>query len=127
MTDYDEQFENLLREFQPVQPRALVEGSDSRQSGDLRRLAAAAVLLFGCALSGWFAFRGRSSTGTAQRSAIPAPVIDQTESRQPSLILLTQLALRDPQRLDAVLDAQSRTGLPRFDQPQSTLRVLAKE
>jgi hypothetical protein len=126
MTDHDEQFENFLREFEPVKPRALPEVFD-RQRGTWRRFAAAAVLLLGCTLSARFAWNGPRKTSAVQRAAPPALAAVRAASRQASLIPLTQLAVRDPQRLDQELAAQSRMVLPRFDQPESTLRVLAKE
>lgn len=124
MNDHDEQFEAFLREFQPARPRALAEVSVG-PNRLLRRLAAAVVLFAGCTLSAWFAGHTRSSTSSVPQAAAPAP--DETGLRRPSLTALTQLALQDPRRLDNMLDAQSRVVLPRFDQPQSTLRVLAKE
>ena len=125
MTDHDEQFENFLREFAPVKPRALPEVSN--RWGNCRRFAAAAVLLLGCTLAARFAWNGRPSTSTVERATPPAPAPVEARPGQASLISWTQLALRDPQRLDQELAAQSRRLLPRFDQPESTLRVLAKE
>jgi hypothetical protein len=43
------------------------------------------------------------------------------------LMPLTQLALKNPARLDAELSEASRNMLPDFQESHSTLRVLAKE
>jgi len=43
------------------------------------------------------------------------------------MVPLTQLALQDPEQLDAQLTAASPTVLPDFRASDSTLRVLAKE
>src|SRR6266446_4253948 len=44
-----------------------------------------------------------------------------------SRLSMTQLAVNDPQQLDAVLASASRSELPDFRAEDSTLRVLAKE
>jgi hypothetical protein len=44
-----------------------------------------------------------------------------------ALLPLTQLALQDPEQLDAQLTAASLRVLPDFRNGNSTLRVLAKE
>jgi hypothetical protein len=126
MRDPEEQFENLLREFEAVRPRALPQVLDPHIYY-WGRFAAAAVLLLSCALSAWLVWHGQSSANPSQRAALPLQSAEPSPPRHLSLISWTQLALRDPQSLDKELDAQSRIVLPRFDLPQSTLRVLAKE
>jgi hypothetical protein len=126
MSDPEEQFEDFLREFEAVRPRALQQAPDPHLYY-WGRFAAAAVLLLSCALSAWLVWRGQSSGSPAQRAALPLQSAEQSQPRHRSLISWTQLALRDPQSLDQELDAQSRIVLPRFNLPQSTLRVLAKE
>jgi len=44
-----------------------------------------------------------------------------------SLVAVTQMALKDPEQLDAQLTEASRRMLPDFRGSDSTLRVLAKE
>jgi hypothetical protein len=122
MNENDRQFEDFLREFKPRRPRALPEGG---AIGLLpRRLAAAAVLVVSLGSMAWFAFNNKRAT-TSQLSS------DQLTHRQsdpPKLTLIqwTHLAEQDPKALEANLNEASRRSLPGFNDPNSSLRVLAK-
>jgi hypothetical protein len=122
MNENDRQFEDFLREFKPRRPRAL---PDDRAIGlHPRRLAAAAVLVVSLGSMSWFAFKNKRPT-TPQLSS------DQLTYRQggpPKLTLIqwTRLAEQDPKALETTLDEASRKSLPGFNDPNSSLRVLAK-
>jgi len=120
----DRQFEAFLREFQPPDPRPLPAPASTIL---WRRLAAAAVVLAGCA-SMWFASHtapeGIVLTNQVNLLLVPE---DAPGARRLSVVRLTQLAQDDPRRLGAVLDAASRQILPGFQGKGSTLAVLAKE
>jgi hypothetical protein len=127
MKDYDEQFENFLREFQPRRPRALLAAFAVKSIWQ-RRLYAAAVMAVTIGFSLWFLRQGSPShkdlTAAGNTQVLPdARLAPETLSIFP----LTQLALEDPARLDTVLTEASRKVLPSFQGRESTLRVLAKE
>jgi hypothetical protein len=122
MNENDRQLEDFLREFKPRRPRAL---PDDRAIGLLpRRLAAAALLVVSLGGMFWFAFNNKRPTS-------PQLSPDQLAHRQgdsPKLTLIqwTRLAEQDPKALEANLNAASRKSLPGFNDPNSSLRVLAK-
>jgi hypothetical protein len=122
MNENDRQFEEFLREFKPRQPRAL---PDDRAIGlHPRRLAAAAVLIVSLGSMAWLAFNNT-------RQATPQLSSDQLTHRQgdPSKLTLmqwTRLAEEDPKALEANLNEASRKSLPGFNDPNSSLRILAK-
>jgi hypothetical protein len=119
MKEHDEQFENFLREFQPRRPRALPAPLAVKPIW-LRRLVAAAVIAVSLGVSLWSLWRKspprKDLTAAKTTQALPL-----------SLLPLTQLALEDPTRLDAVLTEASRHVLPSLRGSESTLRALAKE
>lgn len=125
MEDYDREFEKYLGEFQPRRPRALPDRVISKKVWT-RRLAAAAVIAIGLAAALWPRSRKHLSHSEFAKTAIVTP--DINPAPQPlSLLPFTQLALKDPERLDGELLEASRRELPDFRANNSTLRVLAKE
>lgn len=122
----DERFEHYLREFAPRAPGAL-PGGQGRAMGGWRRLAAAAAVLMVIGASVWIGWR------RSPRKAVDSTVEKgfEIEGKSPaarvSLGQLSQIALRQPARLDAQLAEESRAVLPDFRGEASTLRVLAKE
>jgi len=122
----DQQFEQYLGEFQPRPPRALPEMVLHRPVS-LRRLAAAATVAIALGASLWFAgYRNEPRGGEPGEKK--AAVQEAKSAPQPlSLLPLTQLALENPEKLEAELAKASPTVLPDFRGSESTLRVLAKE
>jgi hypothetical protein len=127
MENSERKFEEYLDEFQPRKPRALPELIVHRQVWP-RRLAAAAAIAISLGASLWFVRRKnelnngevvvKNSTSMLEAKSPASPV---------ALLPLTQLALQDPEQLDAQLTAASLRVLPDFRNGNSTLRVLAKE
>jgi hypothetical protein len=129
MDRHDEQFENFLREFEPCRPRALPDAVHVEAPVWTRRLAAAAVLTVAAGASLWFLGRNSPRGQTAEVIAteqVTAPLAPAARKIS-SAWALTRLALEDPARLDASLDASGGSHLPRFDREDSVLRILAKE
>ncbi len=122
MNENDRQFEDFLREFKPRRPRAL---PDDRAIGlHPRRLAAAAVLVVSLGSMAWFAFNNK-------RPATPhlsSGHLTHRQGGQPKLTLIqwTRLAEQDPKALEANLNEASRKSLPGFNDPNSSLHILAK-
>jgi hypothetical protein len=123
----DERFEKYLGEFQPRRLRALPELAVHRQIS-LRRIAAAAVATIALGASLWFVGKknkwsgdefGEKKTAAIQKAKSAPPLL--------SLLPLTQLALKNPEKLEAELTRASQRVLPDFRGSESTLRVLAKE
>ena len=112
MGNDDRKFEEYLAEFEPRKPRALPLEAVSKQVW-LRRFAAAAAIVISLGASMWFARKKHKLDGgeVVARSSMSAP---EAKSQAPSLALvpLTQLALQDPEQLDAQLTAASQTVLP---------------
>ena len=122
----DQQFENYLREFQPRRPAALPREQTPRAYWT-NRLAAAAIVVLALGASVWFLFEptdGSRSQITRSRSQSTSPPGRETP---PPLVVLTRQAAEDPEHLDALLDSLPQTRLPRFDQNNSALQILAKE
>jgi hypothetical protein len=125
----DEQFELLLREFEPRRPRALPAPGVS-PSIRMSRLAAAAVIAIALGSSLWFLSRKsewRESQNVTNTASVNILILPKASTPKLSAVVLTRLAVEDPARLDALLDASQQHFLPRFDQENSALRVLAKE
>lgn len=120
----DDQLENYLREFQPKNPRALpvVEMRPPKW----RRLAAAAAVALVCGVSLWLSHQKRQPVVALTPRAIPNEFNAHTGEKW-SVLVLTKAALEDPTSLDSALEQASRSSLPRFEQQDSALRVLAKE
>ena len=127
MKEHDEQFENFLREFQPRRPRALPAPLAAKPIWP-RRLAAAALIAVSLGISLW-SLRRNSPPHKDLIAAQETQVAPGAKSAPASLSLLplTQLALEDPARLDAVLTEASRHVLPSLRGSESTLRALTKE
>jgi len=124
--DRDKQLETYLGEFQPRPPRPLPETVLHRQVL-LRRLAAAATVTVALGASLWFVGYGNRRSG-GEPGEKKAAVQEANSAPPPlSLLPLTQLALENPEKLEAELTRASRRVLPDFRGSQSTLRVLAKE
>jgi len=127
MENNDRKFEEYLGEFEPRKPRALPLDAGSKRVW-LRRFAAAATIAIALGTSLWFA-RRKHELGSGEVAARNSTSMPEAKSQAPSLALvpLTQLALENPEQLDAQLTAASPTMLPDFRGNNSTLRVLAKE
>jgi hypothetical protein len=127
MENSSKKFEEYLGEFQPRKPRALPELVVHRQVWP-RRLAAAAAIAISLGASLCFVRRknalnsgkivAKNSTSMLEAKSPPRPL---------ELLPLTQLALQNPEQLDAQLSTASPRVLPDFRGSDSTLRVLAKE
>ena len=126
MENGDTEFEKYLGEFQPRRPRALPETVIHRQVS-LRRLAAAAVVTIALGASLWFVGSKNGWSG-GELGGKKAAVQETKSAPQPlSMLPLTQLALENPEKLEAELAEASHRVLPDFRGSKSTLRVLAKE
>jgi len=126
MNRNDEQLEALLHEFEPRKPQPLtLPASDGKGQ---RRLAAAAVVILAGGASLWLATRGGGPRGSpaAENTSPWAPETTLVIPKMP-LFVLTRVAENDPQKLDTVLDEESRVLLPGFQRKDSTLAPLAKE
>lgn len=126
MEGHDKEFEKYLGEFRPVRPRAL-PGRAVVKTVWTRRLAAAAVLAVGLGAAFWPMWRRQAS-----RNELVATMANVTPDMKPapqplSLLPLTQMALNDPEQLEAELVEASRRELPDFRGNNSALSVLAKE
>jgi hypothetical protein len=127
MENDDRKFKEYLREFQPRKPRALPERSVQRRVWPWG-LAAAATIAISLGASMWFV-RGKHELNSGEVVARNSSSMAEAKSpvRALALVPLTQLALQDPEQLDAQLTAASPAVLPDFRGSHSTLRVLAKE
>jgi len=126
MEDYDEQFEKYLAEFRPRRPRALPDPINTNRVWP-RRLAAVAAIAVALGASLWFS---RAKNSKDKDSVVKNVNVIPDIKREPpklSLVTVTQMALKDPDQLDAQLTEASRRMLPDFRGSDSTLRVLAKE
>ncbi|MGB2900058.1 MAG: hypothetical protein WBB89_12385 [Candidatus Acidiferrum sp.] len=127
MENLDERFEKYLGEFQPRRPRPLPEPAIHRQAWP-RRLAAAAVAAIALGASLWFVGKKNKWSGGELGEKKTAAIQETKSAPQPlSLLPLTQLALENPEKLEAELTRASQRVLPDFRGSESTLRVLAKE
>jgi hypothetical protein len=122
MNENDRQFEDFLREFKPRRPRALPAGRARRLHP--RRLAAAAFLVVSLGSLSWFAFRNKHLAKL--RLSSDQLTHRQGDQRKLTLIEWTRLAEQDPKALEVNLNEASRKSLPSFNDPNSSLRVLAK-
>jgi hypothetical protein len=123
----DDEFELFLREFEPRCPRALTVLGASRSLW-MSRLAAAAAISIALGSSLWFFSRPTEwRTSQNMTNTASAKIAPKASTPRLSTMALTRLALEDPARLDAVLDASQQDRLPCFDRENSALRVLAKE
>jgi hypothetical protein len=121
----DPELEKYLSEFQARRVRPL-ELPQPGANAWLRRLAAAALVLFSVGGGLWYAEHERKLTGAEVRAHRVGIESHMPES-EPNSIPLTKLALEDPKRFEQQLDAQSRRVLPDLQGQQSTLRVFAEE
>jgi hypothetical protein len=127
MENNDKNFEEYLGEFQPRKPRALPELIGHRQVWP-RRLAAAAAIAISLGASLWFVRRKNELNRAEIVAKNSTSILEATSPARPLAMLpLTQLALQDPDQLDAQLTAASLRVLPDFRGSNSALRVLAKE
>ena len=126
MENRDKQLEEYLGEFQPRRPRALPETVLHRRVS-LRRLAASATVTIALGASLWF--MGYGSDWRGGEPGENKAAVQEAKSAPPplSLLPLTQLALKNAEKLDAELARASLGVLPDFRGSESTLRVLAKE
>jgi len=126
MNENQERFENYLREFEPRRPRPLERPAAQRRQ--VWRLAAAAAILLALGAAFW-SVRKKKSLEVAQSPKQERSVMPATEPSgpEPLLLPLTEMALNDPEQLDAELAKASRKLLPNFRKRESTLKALAKE
>ena len=123
MHNADHELERYLSEFQPRALHPLEMRVPSRHW--TARWAAAAIVVLSAATGLWYAHHSVSALPTTNSSAAqpPTSLIHAT----PNAIELTKLALDNETQFEAQLAIESRTVLPDFSSPQSTLRVFAKE
>jgi hypothetical protein len=124
MGPHDEETERYLKEFQP---QAIRELQFAPEAGTLfwRRLAAG-VGAAACA-GGLFWFSLRESSRRKEGAAQAHKTAVAGQQRHLSTLRLTSLALEDERKFDAFLDEESRKSLPRLEEEDSTLKVLAKD
>jgi len=125
MGPHDEETERYLKEFQPRAIREL-KVSPERKTPLWKRLAAAAAIVACAEGVLWFTHRGSAPPKRAARIQ-PANVSAGIQRRPQSTIALTRLALDDGNKLDALLDEESRRSLPNVQEEHGALRVLAKD
>src|SRR5262245_39452868 len=123
MTMDDDEVERYLTE---LQPRPVRELDLPRRANGPFWLAATLVLILIC-LFGALRMRQGKNPGQDVARARPAKLTPALPSVGAKVIKLTNLALEDPERFDAILSTASRSVLPSFQEENSTLRVLAKE
>jgi hypothetical protein len=127
MEERDKNTEKFLREFAPKRPAVLREDLQPGAMLQWRLLAAVGIaMVTGTAV--WVASR---------KEAFPPPEIRVKEAkngatyvepkRKDSILVLTKIALDEPQRLDEVLAETGRGTLPKLTGNDSTLRALANE
>ena len=126
MENDEKQLEKYLAEFQPRRPRALPPLIRPAQA--MARVAATAIVALTLGTSLWLFWRNPTSrrpavTLSRQPIVLPGNDFRQTQSN----MVLTRLALESPSRRDGALNAVQERGLPRFDRPNSVLRLLARE
>jgi len=127
MENNDKKFEEYLGEFRPRKPRPLPEPIVHRQVWR-QRLATSAAIAISLGASLWFILRKDKLSSGEIVAKNSTSVLEETSPACPlALLPLTQLALQDPDQLDAQLTAASLRVLPDFRGSNSTLRVLAKE
>jgi len=126
MENSDKKFEEYLAEFRPRRPRALPDPANAHRVWP-RHLAAVAAIAIALGASLWFS---RPKNSKNKDSVVENVNVIPGIKREPpklSLVVVTQMALKDPVQLDAQLTEASRRMLPDFRGSDSTLRVLAKE
>lgn len=127
MENSSKTFEEYLGEFQPRKPRALPELVVHRQVWP-RRLAAAAAIAISLGASLCFVRRKNAlNSGKIVAKNSTSMLEAKSPARPLELLPLTQLALQNPEQLDAQLSTASPRVLPDFRGSDSTLGVLAKE
>jgi hypothetical protein len=121
MPEDDRELEKYLSNFRPRDVRPLDLTLVTRTVW-LKRLAAAAVVLL--AVGAWLWYGGQEQ----ERTKIMEP---QKEAPavvwKANTIVLTKLALEDPNRFEERLDEESRRVLPDLRGQQSTLCVFAND
>ena len=125
MNTSDSRLENYLAQFQPRSVRKL---NIPQQHANMwpHRLAAAAVLTIGSALSIWFAYR--VDTFLPQIVIVqPQPLVPPSPVKSIGALALTKLALEDSGEFDRYLLNQSRNFLPDPLVDRGSLRVLVTE
>ena len=116
-----DEFTGYLAEFELRQPRSLPRSR--AHSAFPRRFAAVAAMVLFSITSVWMISRSGSRDN---ESASRDTRRDGTSKPLPPFAL-ARAVLQDPARLDAVLKSASPARLPRFDQPNSALYILARE
>jgi hypothetical protein len=125
MKPHDDETERYLEEFRPRRIRGL-DLTPRSQNVLLRRIAAAAAVVFVAAGLFWFIHRESTLSNGAVNHGLSSPTINN-EPRPESIVILTILASTDDDKFDVTLAAESRRSLPSFQGESSMLRVLAKE
>ena len=125
MQNHDEQMERHLKKFRPRPVRRL---EVPRQMGSplVRRLAAAAVLVFAVTVSLWYAHRTTPippKTATFQDTGF----IRNARQTRMNTLALTKFAFDDSAAFDALMIDESRAMLPDVNGQQGALLALAKE
>jgi hypothetical protein len=127
MDERDKNIENFLREFTPKQPGALRDDAPTRTKWQWRLLAAVGIaMVTGTAV--WVASWKEAFRPPEIRAKEPTNGATYVEpKRKNSILMLTKIALDEPQRLDEALAEMGRGTLPKLTGNDSTLRALAKE
>jgi Spy/CpxP family protein refolding chaperone len=131
----DEQFENYLKNFRPIDPEPLPLRTKTNSAGARRRsaLAVSAVTCLAAAALVVIALP-RGHEGATEQS-IERPSSDANafrgtnDGRRQALptIALTKLALDDRQAFDDFMTDKNQSQFPPMNTERSALRVLAKE
>jgi hypothetical protein len=116
MDDPQRQFEDFLRGFQPARPSALPRAPRHEVLWISRSAAVTTLALSATIALFLLAMQRHVTTGEAGS--------EQTGGRVRSSVILTRLAVENPERFDRVVDQQR---LPRFDQRNTALHSLARD
>lgn len=123
----EEQFENYLRSFQPIDPEAFpAPPIVARSATAARRRIALALTVTGCLTAAALLLITLPNARRAADKALSERVIEASQANI-STPTLTRLALDDQDAFAEFMTEKAESQFPPMRSDQSTLRVLAKE
>ncbi len=122
----DNEVERYLNQFTPRAVRPLKTGQAAR-SVWVGRLAAAAMVLLSMAAGLWYFGSPVKKIEPNEVNVIAPPVEAGARDGNLNTIVLTKLALEDPNRFEQQMDEASRRVLPDLRGQHSMLGVFAKQ